>query len=83
MYRMFNGATRYLSALDVSSFNTSNVTNMSSMFDVFPGRDALASEYGSSTLTMLDLSNFDTSNVTNMYRMFHNLKGLSSVNVAN
>ena len=43
--------------LDLSNFNTSNVTNMIYMF--------LGSK-----ITSLDLSNFDTSNVTDMYYMF-------------
>ena len=43
--------------LDVSAFDTSNVTNMSSIF------------YYSATTT-LDVSSFDTSNVTNMSYMF-------------
>ena len=45
-------------SLDLSGFNTSNVTNMSKMF------------YGCNTLDSLDLSSFDTSNVTDMKQMF-------------
>ena len=44
-------------SLDISNWNTSNVTNMSGMF------------YGSDA-TSLDLSSFDTSNVTKMNEMF-------------
>ena len=44
--------------IDLSNFDTSNVTDMSYMFD-------------SSQATTLDVSNFDTSNVTNMLRMFY------------
>ena len=47
--------------LDVSKFDTSNVTNMDRMF-------------AGSQATTLDLSNFDTSNVTNMNNMFYNSK---------
>ena len=54
MYYMFRGSQ---AQLDLSSFDTSNVTNMSSMF-----RDSQA--------TTLDLSSFDTSKVTTMYHMF-------------
>ena len=43
--------------LDLSSFNTSNVTNMSFMFT-------------GSTVETIDFSSFDTSNVTNMLNMF-------------
>ena len=45
--------------LDVSEFNTSKVTNMSSMFA------------SCSLITELDLDGFDTSNVINMSSMFH------------
>ena len=45
--------------LDVSNFDTSNVTTMSSMFE-------------RSKATTLDLSNFNTSKVTNMSHMFSN-----------
>ena len=45
--------------LDVSNFNTSNVTDMSAMFS-------------GSQATTLDVSNFNTSKVTNMGYMFYN-----------
>ena len=48
-----------LTSIDLSNFDTSNVTNMSCMFN------------NCSNLTSLDLSNFDTSKVTNMSRMFY------------
>ena len=44
--------------IDLSSFNTQNVTNMYCMF------------HNCSNLTNIDLSSFNTQNVTNMYRMF-------------
>ena len=47
--------------IDLSSFDTSNVTNMERMFYF-------------SKATTLDLSSFDTSNVTNMEKMFYNSK---------
>ena len=50
--------------------NTSNVTNMNSMF-----RDC-------SQLSDLDVSHFDTSNVTGMATMFSDCSGLSSVDVS-
>ena len=56
-----------LTSLDVSRWNTSNVTNMSQMF---------ASCIG---LTSLDLSNFDTSNVTNMGYMFRGCSKLKTI----
>ena len=51
--------------------NTSNVTNMESMFNKCIG------------LTSLDVSNFDTSNVTNMNHMFDNCVNLTSLDVSN
>ncbi|EHD1395372.1 BspA family leucine-rich repeat surface protein [Listeria monocytogenes] len=44
-------------SLDLSNFDTSNVTDMSNMF-------------ANSAMTSIDVSNFDTSNVTNMQNMF-------------
>ena len=50
--------------------NTSNVTNMNSMFAYC------------SSLTSLDLSRFDTSNVTEMYNMFCNCSSLTSLDLS-
>ena len=44
--------------LNLSSFNTSRVTNMANMFQ-------------NTQVTELDLSSFDTSNVTDMSGMFY------------
>ena len=60
-----------LTSLDVSGFETSNVTNMSYMFD------------NCSKLTSLDLSGFDVTNVTNMSYMFQNCVKLPSIDVSN
>ncbi len=57
MSGMFYGCWR-LTSLDLSSFDTSKVTEMSDMFSAC------------SNLTDLDLSSFDTSSVTNMSYMF-------------
>lgn len=54
-----------LTSLNVSSFNTSSVTDMSSMF------------FGCSKLTSLDLFNFDTSKVTTMAYMFYECLALT------
>ena len=53
MYMMFCYCI-YLTSLDLSDFDTYNVTNMSYMFSFC------------NYLTDLDLSNFNTSKVTNM-----------------
>ena len=55
MSYMFGGSKA--TTLDLSNFDTSNVTDMSKMFQ-------------SSKATTLDVSNFDTSNITDMSRMF-------------
>ena len=57
--------------IDLSSFNTSKVTNMEYMINDMPN------------LTSLDLSNFDTSKVTNMKGMFYSMTGLTSLNLSN
>ena len=57
--------------LDLSSFDTSNVTNMGFMF------------YNCSKLTSLDLSNFNTSNVTDMGSMFQFCSKLISLDLSN
>ena len=60
-----------LTSLDVSNFNTGNVTNMSGMFMSCSG------------LTSLDVSNFNTEKVTSMSGMFANCSGLKSLNLSN
>ena len=57
--------------IDPSNFNTSNVTNMSSMF------------FNMRNLTSLDLTNFDTSKVTAMYGMFSSMHNLTTLNLSN
>ena len=77
--------------------DTSNVTNMSIMFDGCSGLTTLdVSNFvttkvtnmsimfrGCSNLTSLDVSNFDTSNVTNMSSMFNSCSGLTSLDLSN
>ena len=48
-----------LKQLNLTNFNTNNVTNMSDMF------------YGCSSLKELNLNNINTNNVTHMEGMFH------------
>ena len=93
---MFHGCSG-LTSLDVSSFDTSSVTNMDSMFDGCSGLTSLdVSKFETSSvtnmggmfsscksLTSLDLSNFNTSNVTNMEYMFAYCSGLTSLDVRN
>ena len=64
LFSNFRGSIKGLENLD-----TSNVTNMSSMF-------------AGTEVTSLDLSNLDTSNVTNMFGMFNNAK-VTSLDVSN
>ena len=77
---MFTGSRA--ASIDLSSFNTSNVTDMSFMFygnkstslnlSSFDTSNVTTMEgmFSGSKATSLDLSNFDTSNVTNMIGMF-------------
>ena len=67
---MFRGC-RSLTSVNLSNFDTSNVTSMDSMFNNCSG------------LTSVNLSSFDTSNVTNMSYMFNNCSGLTSINLSN
>ena len=62
---------KYVTSIDLSALDTSEVTNMSEMFG------------GCSSLTSLDVSKFDTSNVTNMSGMFENVRRLTSLDVSN
>ena len=57
--------------IDLSNFNTSNVTTMESMFN------------GCSSLTSLNLSNFDTSKVTHLNNMFNGCSSLTSIDLSN
>ena len=56
-----------LTSLDLSNFNTQNVTNMENMFSQCSG------------LTSLDLSSFNTQNVTTMLYMFHICSSLTTI----
>ncbi len=59
-----------VSNIDLSNFDTSNVTDMESMFG------------GASKLTSLDLSGFDTSKVTDMSYMFSGVDSLTSLDLS-
>ena len=67
----YDGNMKYLVFVDLSNFDTSKVTTMSSMF------------YGCSSLKSLDLSNFDTSKVTTMYAMFFGCSSLKLIDLSN
>ena len=70
MWYMFAGCTN-LTSLDLSNFDTSQVTLMVAMF-----KDC-------SKFESLDLSNFDTSNVVEMSQMFKGCSGLKSIDLRN
>ena len=59
-----------ITSLNLSSFNTSKVTNMKYMFR------------NMTRLTSLDLSNFDTSQVVDMNNMFSGMNSLTSLNLS-
>jgi surface protein len=63
-------STTKLERLDVSHFNTSNVTSMSNTF------------YGNSNLISLNLGNIDTSKVTNMLQLFTGCTKLTTLDVS-
>ena len=60
-----------LTNIDLSNFNTQNVTDMRYMF------------YGCNSLTNIDLSNFNTQNVTNMSYMFCGCNSLTNIDLSN
>ena len=66
---MFMGCSA-LTSINLTNFNTSNVTVMWSMFE------------GCSNLSSLDLRSFNTAKVTDMDSMFKNCSNLSSVDVS-
>ena len=82
--------------IDLSNFDTSEVTNMGGMFygmsnlttlnvsnfDTSKVTDMSLMFYGMSNLTTLDLSNFDTSKVTDMHNMFSSMTNLTSFNLS-
>lgn len=69
MRDMFGNCTN-LRKINLSSFNTTNVTDMWHMF------------CGCNNLSILDLSNFDTSNVTNTNHMFAYCYALNTLDLS-
>ena len=70
MNNMFEGCSA-LKSLNLTNFNTENVTNMSCMF------------MGCSGLESLNLTNFNTENVTDMSSMFSGCSALKSLDLTN
>ena len=70
MYSMFSLCSN-LENINVSSFDTKNVTNMNFMF------------FNCYNLINIDLSSFDTKNVTNMNEMFTCCFKLNTVKINN
>lgn len=68
---LFSDLTNLISFDGLNNLDTSQVSNMSSMFA------------GDTALTSLDVSKFDTSNVTNMSGMFSRTSSLSHLDVSN
>ena len=83
-------------SIDTSTFNTSNVTNMSFMFahandleeldvSIFDTSNVTNMSYmfnSASSLKNIDVSRFDTSNVTNMIYMFENASSLEKIDLS-
>ena len=83
--------------LDLTNFDTANVTAMDEMFygnseltnivfgDNFTTANVESMDsmfYGCSSLSSIDLSSFDTAKVTDMSRMFENCSSLAAIDVA-
>ncbi len=88
MYQMFYNSKA--KSIDLSSFDTSNVTDMTRMFESSAATEIKGLEnfdtskvtnmsgmFSVSSATTLDLSSFDTSNVTDMWQMFYMSKATS------
>ena len=73
MSYMFGGVSN-LESLDLSHFDTRNVTNMRGMFT--------QNYYGGQKIEELDLSSFDTSKVTDMSNMFYEYVDLKVLNIS-
>ena len=87
----------YLTTVDLSGLDTSNYTNMNSMFSSFTSLKSLdlsnldtskVTNMGSMfsncpSLTSLDLSGFNTSKVTNMYKMFYGCSSIETLDLSN
>ena len=69
-YSKSSNILSYLTTIDLSGWDTSNITDMGKMFQECWG------------LTSLDLSNFNTGNVTNMTAMFRECSSLTSLDVS-
>ena len=96
MRKLFYGCNALVD-LDLSSFDTSNVTDMSYMFDNCCSLESLdLSSFNTSSvanmlnmfnrcasLISLDLNSFDTNNVTNMASMLANCASLISLDLSN
>ena len=92
---MFFGCSNLIS-LDLSYFDTSNVVDMSSIFQSCTALNFInLSNFNTSkvinmdsmfkecsNITSLDLSNFDTSNVENMHSMFYECLNLNFLNLS-
>jgi len=94
--RAFINKTNLTSISFGPNFDTSNVTNTTSMFsscssltsvdlsnlDTSSVTNMSGMFYGCENITSLDLSSFDTHNVNNMYTMFYNCKSLTSIDIS-
>ena len=70
-----------LESIDLSTLDTSNVTNMNDLFNMW---DSSAGIWISNKLSKITFeSNFDTSNVTTMRNMFAGLAELKKIDVSN
>ena len=86
----------YLTSINLTYLDTSNVTNMSGMFTGCESLTAInaaalhtsnvtdmyAMFKGCSSLTSLDLSSFNTSSVTDMHQMFESCHALTSLDIS-
>ena len=95
-YMFYQGSSFFVTSLDLSTFDTKNVTDMTGMFaECNNMADVNVSSFNTSNVTSmrsmfyntrvssLNVSNFDTSNVTDMNSMFGSCWYLTSLDVSN
>ena len=80
MYRMFCNCQNLIT-IDLSSFDTSEVTNISGMFQMFDHKTL--SDKSSKLETIIFGDNFDTSKVTTMGSLFYHCNSLKKLDLSN
>ena len=79
MTRMF-AASKSLTTIDVSNFNTDKLTNMKAMFGGFDGN---GNQVDMALTNIIGLNDLNTSNVENMDGLFSNNNAVTTIDISN